>query len=1296
MTTDLGRLPRLPRLPSPRRRPTENLNAGLRRQLALGAKIRRQKEAQRIAEQAIQESLLNAAPPPPAGLPTGPPPLPPGLASPQRPVQFDLGLERFRNPLEAIRNLSGVFQQRIIEPSAALGTEFVQRLIPGEQEIERKAAEFRAGGLGNLEATRQAYLTSDLPRGVKGAIELAADPTNLLLGAGFGTKAVSVPLRAAGLLPKLAPKAVAPIAKAAPAFRVAVPTFQEFAAAQPKLAGKPLESQLAYREFVMAKVRDNAEVAKSLVMAEKPPFHIQADGMIRVADKPLDWNDVFTKYDVDPFLKANLNPAQKAYILNYRRNIVEPITELLDRYGIKHGEIGLEKGGWVPRIVMEKGEIKARQGIGRFLGTKAGMVKSRLIDDVTQARLANPELRYVPDPVIVASIRMEEAGRMVADREFTKWLRQFGELPSKRVPSVVRHEAAVAADRSRAAQIAVNLANRGMRGEEIPTASIEAVKRRFPGVGGLGETLEIAKTRFPEAEATTRAAFERAREAAKDALIQSREAYHVAKGQVRREAERVGPHLGEAVFQGRIYGDAAAKALKKASGVEAVREISQRLETRADGFLAKTASISGALVAIQAGADFAAPVLQGLPWAFSIRHSAQWAKATLNHYVAWFSKNSYHRYIRDNLDVVQEILALPNGKGLFTSPEWYDALARGGILTAAVRQAEKVPVLGFATKFAAEQVYGRAQRAMTAYLTSQVVESYKAMRAPWLRNGGILDGLLDHVRNLTGIRELPYGMSPGRRNFERTLFFANRYMRSYLAVLYDATRGGLRGGEAREALGRLLAGGLGTYTMASLALGQKPNLDLRSGRALTVEIGGSHIGPGSIYFAGMRSFFEIIESGQESYKALREGGLSELREESDFLTLRPSENPFLRVYWGRASPVMSTFTAIVQGETYMGEPLNDPKEFAKYIGTRFLPFSAEGYLSDVPKQNAATLPFQVGGFRTFPLSFGEQLANLEDRRAIETFGTAWDSLDGLEKEQLRQKFPDLVELRQVRDEFSIERGRDPFKSVAIYTAKTEEAHKNYTAELQRLEQALRDGRIGPRDFRALVSDAGGRLRDFYDSFKNPSNPDHQVFLRAEKWFSEQRAEFELRTEKFMRGLTPAEYRDLAYYDYIRKVLAASDMEDDLGRMDWDKRDQRVKEWEAEWPEYVNYVRQRIYYGRQVDGEPELVAELRDGRVMWRLYWELHKTLLGFDSERIKAFEAYEKAPAVQRQELARANPWLKTMDTQIGDARERMRRINEDLDAFLFKFGFVSRLLHKENTKREREIAPWRFVAAGG
>jgi hypothetical protein len=125
---------------------------------------------------------------------------------------------------EALRSV-GFYQEEVVEPSAAVLTEAVQRtpLFPGEQEIEAQTAYYRAQGEGPVAARHHAYEDAKLPSvdfsrlslpllpnytdlgyempevrvSVKDVAEFVADPT-ILAGVGFGPKFLKEGLFALG------------------------------------------------------------------------------------------------------------------------------------------------------------------------------------------------------------------------------------------------------------------------------------------------------------------------------------------------------------------------------------------------------------------------------------------------------------------------------------------------------------------------------------------------------------------------------------------------------------------------------------------------------------------------------------------------------------------------------------------------------------------------------------------------------------------------------------------------------------------------------------------------------------------------------------------------------------------------------------------------------------------------------------------------------------------------------------------------------------------------------------------
>jgi hypothetical protein len=204
----------------------------------------------------------------------------------QRELERDPGGQRgpgaagFLNPIQA-------FQEGIVEPGAALLTEGAQRVIPGEQEIQRRTRERREAGEGFLGARTEAFRESDLPFGVKGAIELAADPFNVFaLGplAGLGRKALT---RGAT---QVARKAVAPARPARGGLKIG----DEVVFAGPD--GTPQVGKVSAETVIEKGTAPNIETVRALtvrdasgrtVTLEEGLFTPRAGGIERLTEGPI-------------------------------------------------------------------------------------------------------------------------------------------------------------------------------------------------------------------------------------------------------------------------------------------------------------------------------------------------------------------------------------------------------------------------------------------------------------------------------------------------------------------------------------------------------------------------------------------------------------------------------------------------------------------------------------------------------------------------------------------------------------------------------------------------------------------------------------------------------------------------------------------------------------------------------------------------------------------------------------------------------------------------------------------------
>jgi len=185
--------------------------------------------------------------------------------------------------LGAVAPVSEQWQRKIVEPSAASWTGLVQKMIPGQQEIERKAQEFIQAGIPKQEAFTLAYQTSKLPTGAKGAIELGVDPFMWTAYPGLARGAVGAAklgARGVGAAGGLARKGMAEALLKAPGMRL--PRMGLRVAGVPEIGGAELPSDVL-RVLTQAETRI-AEIEKLL---SKPGRLPKGMGTRKVAQQEL-------------------------------------------------------------------------------------------------------------------------------------------------------------------------------------------------------------------------------------------------------------------------------------------------------------------------------------------------------------------------------------------------------------------------------------------------------------------------------------------------------------------------------------------------------------------------------------------------------------------------------------------------------------------------------------------------------------------------------------------------------------------------------------------------------------------------------------------------------------------------------------------------------------------------------------------------------------------------------------------------------------------------------------------------
>lgn len=181
-------------------------------------------------------------------------------------------------PLQTLTAPLSVYGQAV-EPIAPLATLGVQKLIPGQQEVERRFQEKRQQGRPLIEAAVEAFQESDMPSaefwlpfkvplpfgkkfqrfemGVKGAIELATDPINVAFGAGPAVRGTRLLMRQAQAA---APEAFKVARMGAAEVLTRVPQRQVQAAGLrvagiPKVAGAAKKAEIGIGDVITTKLK---------------------------------------------------------------------------------------------------------------------------------------------------------------------------------------------------------------------------------------------------------------------------------------------------------------------------------------------------------------------------------------------------------------------------------------------------------------------------------------------------------------------------------------------------------------------------------------------------------------------------------------------------------------------------------------------------------------------------------------------------------------------------------------------------------------------------------------------------------------------------------------------------------------------------------------------------------------------------------------------------------------------------------------------------------------------------------
>ena len=388
------------------------------------------------------------------------------------------------------------------------------------------------------------------------------------------------------------------------------------------------------------------------------------------------------------------------------------------------------------------------------------------------------------------------------------------------------------------------------------------------------------------------------------------------------------------------------------------------------------------------------------------------------------------RYFTENGDTIQRMATYRAAP--LQSSEYVVGAQKGSLIG-------KTPLLG--------PVAGRMGGAFNTWMDVSRIELNKGMRH--LARNDVeardLTNIIDGMVGMTSSRQL--GLSATRRQLEGSFFlFAPRYRRAVAGLFLSAAQGGLRGAEARKALGSLILGGEAFMSALAIGLGQEdrliptserpipPMFDIRSGTFMTVNIGKTEVGIGGAIRSTLRNLGELYEAAAEPQN--EENRVKSVAEAA------------LRSFRGVTSPLTGTAFDLVTGKTWIGDPVYDAKGMVRVFGQRLLPFWLSSYVSDTPRPGPQVGAAEFFGGRTYPSA-------QQDVAARELFGQQYSRT--LERYQ-----------RTMARELEIPTRRSPWKEAR-------EAREGRLASLTSLAQQARTSRLEP----LVIRDAYYRINNRY-------------------------------------------------------------------------------------------------------------------------------------------------------------------------------------------------------------------------
>lgn len=559
------------------------------------------------------------------------------------------------------------------------------------------------------------------------------------------------------------------------------------------------------------------------------------------------------------------------------------------------------------------------------------------------------------------------------------------------------------------------------------------------------------------------------------------------------------------------------------------------------------------------------------------------------------------------------------------------------------------------------------------------VLEWEKLETTWMNTNGNMFDLAKWTNRLTG------NYSPERAGFtkrqittERALgFFAPRFLRSTLAVVTDAFRGGVRGDVARQALLAQMFFTPIYYTAIASILQQDVKLDPRPASAggdgsqfMTWEMAGHNVGLGSTWVSLYRTLGLMLANGQDPQEF--------------YNNINPAagrDNPFINFVHSRRAPSSQVIWDLLTGQTYLGEPLESPADYAQWAGAQMTPFWVESaFLGDgghggVSGGSILAGATELFGARTYPVTSRERLEDARQKGAEELFGQeyghdvpAYDDLNRLQRAEI-----------------------DNSPRFGIPAIKEELGDRYTNDEFEVQSKIYWDAYNNVKDTRARAINQGSQLigeygRDTRWFRKHVGEVNNLAYAQSELLRSDV---FDSVHDSFLESLNsqtriqPAE--DVAYDEYMTTIFLNRNLTNDDGSYDFAQKQYMEEQFIERWgPQVFEYVQRMLELRITTpdDGYPDLLKEMVRGRRMFSFYWDDSQDAVIMASNDPTSLRQrlndYYAATETERKFMEQSDRELNDARSQISRIRRKLREKDRDLDIYLYRF-YTEELAHPAN-----------------